>query len=142
MTGALFKRTVISRVFFQVAQTLGEFLIFSIRGFPYCKPYSPPKEGSELVGCFLTTQSTACKASGRAGLSCLPEGDVGLGAAPVPLASGCHCCQCHRNTHQANETEMEVKESGKCCPEHSGSLPKILQTTDNLKLFIYVTACK
>lgn len=55
---------MISRVFFQVAQTLGEFFIFSMRGLPYCKPYSLPEEGYELVGCLLPTQSTASKASG------------------------------------------------------------------------------
>lgn len=63
---------------------LGEFLIFSTRGLPYCKAYSLP-EGSELGGSFLTTQSTACKAPG---VSCLPRGDVGLGAAPMPLQGG------------------------------------------------------
>lgn len=125
--------------FSKLPKTSVVFLIFSIRGLPYCKPYSLPKEGSDLVGCFLTTQATACKASGRAGLSCLPEGDLGLGAAPKPLARGCHCCQCHKNIHQENGTEIEVQESGKYCPEHSESLPKILQSIDNLKQFIYLT---
>lgn len=115
---------------------LGEFLIFSTRGLPYCKPYSLP-EGSDLVGCFLTPQSTACKAPG---LSCLPRRWCGTWCSPHASARGCH--QCHRNFHQANEAEMEVKESGKCCPEHSESLPKIPQATDNLQRFKYATACK
>lgn len=77
-----FKGTVISSVFFKLPKTLGEFFTFSIGGLPYCKPFSLPEERSELVGCFLTTQTTACKAAGRAGLPCLPEGDVGLGEYP------------------------------------------------------------
>lgn len=73
--------------FSKLPKILGEFFIFSIIVLPYCKPYSLSKEGSEFVGCTLTTQTTACKASGRVGLSCLPEGDVGLCAAPLPIVT-------------------------------------------------------
>lgn len=97
---------------------------------PTVNPISCPKKDLSLWD--ASSPPRALPAKLQEGLVCpaCQKGDVGLGAAPVPLARGCHCCQCHRNTHQANETEMEVMESGKCCPEHSVSLSKILQTTD------------
>lgn len=63
------------------------------------KPNSSPGEGAEPAGRSLTAQSAACKAEGRTGLPCLPEGNVGLGETPTPPATGCHCCLWKRDVH-------------------------------------------